>query len=80
MKLSESFGVDMGAGRTPHGVRGLKSATPIQRVAVHASHPSRGAWIEIIAVMSVLFVTACRTPPEVRGLKYRWAALARKIC
>ena len=80
LKLSESFGVDMGAGRTPHGVRGLKSATPIQRVAVHASHPSRGAWIEIIAVMSVLFVTACRTPHGVRGLKYRWAALARKIC
>ena len=24
LKLSESFGVDMGAGRTPHGVRGLK--------------------------------------------------------
>ena len=51
--------------RTPHGVRGLKSVTIIHRVAVHASHPSRGAWIEIrigyicISLVIVAPLTGC---------------------
>ena len=34
-------------GRTPHGVRGLKYADGDGVCASWASHPSRGAWIEI---------------------------------
>ena len=42
----------MPAGRTPHGVRGLKSDDRAQvRVGI-ASHPSRGAWIEITVAVS----------------------------
>ena len=33
--------------RTPRGVRGLKSKTEYSVPQVTASHPSRGAWIEI---------------------------------
>ena len=33
--------------RTPHGVRGLKFFTIVNVSACLASHPSRGAWIEI---------------------------------
>ena len=36
------------SGRTPHGVRGLKCRSLLQACASSAaSHPSRGAWIEI---------------------------------
>ncbi len=34
-------------GRTPRGVRGLKSQWPDGMPVVPLSHPSRGAWIEI---------------------------------
>ena len=34
-------------GRTPHGVRGLKSRTAFASQPHPLSHPSRGAWIEI---------------------------------
>ena len=34
-------------GRTPHGVRGLKSTQTRHVRRRHESHPSRGAWIEI---------------------------------
>ena len=33
--------------RTPHGVRGLKSDSIPEGIVRDASHPSRGAWIEI---------------------------------
>ena len=33
--------------RTPQGVRGLKSISPIASRAISMSHPARGAWIEI---------------------------------
>ena len=36
-----------GAGRTPHGVRGLKLEHLAHERLVPASHPARGAWIEI---------------------------------
>ena len=34
-------------GRTPRGVRGLKLASGLVNAFHAASHPSRGAWIEI---------------------------------
>ena len=34
-------------GRTPQGVRGLKSVIQYQLHSRTASHPARGAWIEI---------------------------------
>ena len=36
------------ARRTPHGVRGLKSKTKLITPKFLLSHPSRGAWIEIL--------------------------------
>ena len=36
-------------GRTPHGVRGLKYTEDTTGTYTYESHPSRGAWIEIIA-------------------------------
>ena len=38
--------------RTPHGVRGLKSFVFDEAVEVGGSHPSRGAWIEMVAGIS----------------------------
>ena len=35
-------------GRTPHGVRGLKSDGTVDLVLTDPSHPARGAWIEIV--------------------------------
>ena len=35
------------SGRTPHGVRGLKYVAPGIQDDQQASHPARGAWIEI---------------------------------
>ena len=35
-------------GRTPHGVRGLKFGDETDAHLVDESHPSRGAWIEIL--------------------------------
>ena len=37
-------------GRTPQGVRGLKSATSRSAASCRVSHPARGAWIEIITL------------------------------
>ena len=34
--------------RTPHGVRGLKLGRPGWRRIEDESHPTRGAWIEIV--------------------------------
>ena len=34
-------------GRTPQGVRGLKSIAGYNRLGVVRSHPARGAWIEM---------------------------------
>ena len=33
------------------------------------SHPTMGAWIEILASLSVMILSNCRTPRWVRGLK-----------
>ena len=55
--------------RTPHGVRGLKLAMAMGSSTRPASHPSRGAWIEIPAEEFEAWAEECRTPHGVRGLK-----------
>ena len=55
--------------RTPRGVRGLK-CVDVQRIdVIRASHPSRGAWIEIGTVWTIPSGAGRRTPRGVRGLK-----------
>ncbi len=56
------------SGRTPHGVRGLKSELLARFDAGEMSHPSRGAWIEIAACRQRPRGPG-RTPHGVRGLK-----------
>ena len=36
--------------RTPRGVRGLKSIEDVDKYGAEMSHPSRGAWIEIVGL------------------------------
>ncbi len=55
--------------RTPHGVRGLKSTDTESWGKAFASHPARGAWIEMVAVGSRSRHSACRAPHGARGLK-----------
>ena len=62
------------AGRTPRGVRGLKSAWLHGRHPRSRSHPSRGAWIEMVYAVSVDGNSYGRTPRGVRGLKFNVAA------
>ncbi len=56
-------------GRTPHGVRGLKCSRGDSCILSAASHPPRGAWIEILNAYSRCCQSICRTPHGVRGLK-----------
>ena len=51
-------------------MRGLKSQGGDQHVGLIVSHPSRGAWIEILTAADVEPVRHGRTPHGVRGLKY----------
>ena len=39
---------ELTGGRTPQGVRGLKSALCLLQLPSALSHPARGAWIEIL--------------------------------
>ena len=55
--------------RTPRGVRGLKCEDKTNVDRVLASHPSRGAWIEIVPQVTAPSGGWCRTPRGVRGLK-----------
>ena len=55
--------------RTPHGVRGLKLLQRGGGRFVRGSHPSRGAWIEIIVAGEAKKTAPRRTPHGVRGLK-----------
>ena len=70
MTASE-YGRACDSSRTPHGVRGLK----LHGYRVHAlgqqSHPSRGAWIEILVMLCGSWRSCCRTPHGVRGLKFQ---------
>ena len=56
--------------RTPRWVRGLKLLTKSLIETLCESHPTMGAWIEIIALVNVMFVLFGRTPRWVRGLKF----------
>ena len=62
-------------GRTPHGVRGLKSAMCGKSCGRQRSHPARGAWIEITPQGMAGLPDPSRTPHGVRGLKY-WCRAA----
>ena len=42
----------MQSSRTPHGVRGLKFLVAEKERKTNGSHPSRGAWIEIMYGLS----------------------------
>ena len=53
------------ASRTPHGVRGLKFRHSTPPIPLFASHPSRGAWIEIEHVL--IRTPAYRTSHPSRG-------------
>ena len=50
------------SGRTPRGVRGLKLHRAENLRAVGKSHPSRGAWIEIILTGNTLESTSKSHP------------------
>ena len=54
---------------TPHGVGGLKWNALLAAGKRQKSHPSRGGWIEIIALAIVKFIRGCPTPHGVGGLK-----------
>ena len=55
--------------RTPRGVRGLKSLETNKELRTGKSHPSRGAWIEIVGRRPAIGLSSGRTPRGVRGLK-----------
>ena len=57
-------------GRTPHGVRGLKYSCHYNHLVKIMSHPTRGAWIEILTVAESPLTSTSRTPHGVRGLKF----------
>ena len=56
--------------RTPRGVRGLKFTRAGLRTKMLLSHPSRGAWIEILNCPFLDSKERSRTPRGVRGLKF----------
>ena len=57
-------------GRTPHGVRGLKLLGEEGNELTLRSHPTRGAWIEILSPSACDPVRKGRTQHGVRGLKF----------
>ena len=70
LKSNANYNKRERTGRTPHGVRGLKYAIAIFIPVRYASHPSRGAWIEIQRLHQTRHRSTRRTPHGVRGLKY----------
>ena len=64
-----SVSVFFAAGRTPHGVRGLKYRNRGCGASRPQSHPSWGAWIEITSCRFPKTMNGRRTPHGVRGLK-----------
>ena len=57
--------------RTPRWVRGLKLKTLNYQSQTIMSHPTMGAWIEIVKIARLTAKAESRTPRWVRGLKYR---------
>ena len=55
--------------RTPRGVRGLKLRRMPSEDDMDMSHPSRGAWIEMLMSGPTGIRSNGRTPRGVRGLK-----------
>ena len=60
--------------RTPRGVRGLKSGDTFQLKTSMVSHPSRGAWIEM--VLNLLLVVKLLSHPS-RGA---WIEILDPCC
>ena len=56
-------------GRTPQGVRGLKSVMLREKARHPGSHPARGAWVEMTRTSASARSYSRRTPQGVRGLK-----------
>ena len=57
--------------RTPRWVRGLKYNMELVAMLMSMmSHPTMGAWIEIVTDTLSSDIMICRTPRWVRGLKY----------
>ena len=48
----------------------MKSEYRILSSCLKESHPVRGAWIEILRLISIYYLQVCRTPSGVRGLKF----------
>ena len=66
------------AGRTPHGVRGLKSLMSLQGLSASPSHPSRGAWIEMIQQISeTMGITS--HPSRGAWIEMTWMPEAAKV-
>ena len=57
-------------GRSPLGLRGLKSISLDVLMVFMLSQPTRAAWIEISKVQHILGSTSGRSPLGLRGLKY----------
>ena len=56
-------------GRSPSGERGLKYVRDRHVRGVTMSLPIRGAWIEILSILTVSLYGFCRSPSGERGLK-----------
>ena len=61
---------NVGYCRSPRGERGLKSVPALLGLAVGASLPARGAWIEMITAVAGAPACSSRSPRGERGLKY----------
>ena len=70
LKFQLSAGHECSHRRTPHGVRGLKYRVGHSDMPAVASHPSRGAWIEMGMESGISPTYGSRTPHGVRGLKF----------
>ena len=68
-----------GTRRTPPGVRGLKLMSyRLDLSDGTVSHPTRGAWIEILMPAFRSVTSIRRTPPGVRGLKFEIAGIGKE--
>ena len=73
LKSLSSIGVDAHKGRTPRGVRGLKYNESVGAEGEGVSHPSRGAWIEIV------FRCLDKKPLLSHPSRGAWIEIAREV-